>query len=198
MGKSYNLRSNIKIAPEVLMVESGGAALDVIPPSLSNNSPAIEKSPTVDVASFSFPSESTNGVKDISHPLRNQRTLTAFVVDDVQSIRKMLGQILTKNKFVVECFPNGAQALDAMKLKVVDVVFMDLQMPIMSGPEAVRRLRAFEKETGRQRQFIVATSANIDSEEELETLGFDTSLPKPIRMSEIISFVETYIPNYKV
>ena len=59
-------------------------------------------------------------------------------------------------------------------------------------------MRAFEKETGRQRQFIVATSANIDSEEELETLGFDTSLPKPIRMSEIISFVETYIPNYKV
>jgi YesN/AraC family two-component response regulator len=35
----------------------------------------------------------------------------------------------------VDMFENGKRALDAMKVEMVDVVFMDIQMPIMSGPE---------------------------------------------------------------
>ena len=61
---------------------------------------------------------------------------TAFVVDDSQSIRKLLQRTLLGMGFTrVDMFENGKRALDAMKVEMVDVVFMDIQMPIMSGPE---------------------------------------------------------------
>ena len=54
---------------------------------------------------------------------------TAFVVDDVQSIRKLLKRTLLGLGFTrVELFENGKRALDAMKKEVVDVVFMDIQV----------------------------------------------------------------------
>jgi CheY-like chemotaxis protein len=55
--------------------------------------------------------------------------LTAFVVDDSQSIRKLLQRTLLGMGFTrVEMFENGKRALDAMKKEVVDMVFMDIQV----------------------------------------------------------------------
>ena len=66
----------------------------------------------------------------------NGLNLTAFVVDDVPSIRKLLKRTLLHMGFKrIELFENGSKALAAMKVEVVDIVFMDIQMPIMSGPE---------------------------------------------------------------
>lgn len=68
-----------------------------------------------------------------------QYDITAFVADDVQSIRKMLAKVLESCGIKhVECFENGKKVLDAMMLRHVDVVFMDIQMPIMSGIEVGR------------------------------------------------------------
>jgi CheY-like chemotaxis protein len=61
---------------------------------------------------------------------------TAFVVDDVQMIRKLMQRTLKNLGFLeIELFENGSKALTAMKEKQVDIVFMDVQMPVMSGPE---------------------------------------------------------------
>jgi signal transduction histidine kinase len=61
---------------------------------------------------------------------------TAFVVDDVQMIRKLMHRTLKQLGFVrIELFENGSKALTAMKKEQVDIVFMDVQMPVMSGPE---------------------------------------------------------------
>jgi signal transduction histidine kinase len=65
-----------------------------------------------------------------------ERGLSAFVVDDVLSIRKLMRRTLQNMGFVsIKLFENGSAALEAMKTEKVDVVFMDIQMPIMSGPE---------------------------------------------------------------
>jgi signal transduction histidine kinase len=64
------------------------------------------------------------------------RKYSALVIDDVFSIRKMLGQILIREGFdEVHSAENGSKGLEAMKEKWFDVVFMDLQMPVMSGSE---------------------------------------------------------------
>jgi len=119
--------------------------------------------------------------------------LTAFVVDDVISIRKMLKQILLKCGFSnVDCYENGNKALEAMMKQETDVVFMDLQMPIMSGPEAVKRFREFESQNRFTHQMIVASSANLYAESDLLTQGFDAVLPKPINISEIRKFMKTH------
>mmetsp|Transcript_14217 Transcript_14217/g.19607 ORF Transcript_14217/g.19607 Transcript_14217/m.19607 type:complete len:160 (+) Transcript_14217:238-717(+) len=63
-----------------------------------------------------------------------------------------------------------------MKQQIFTVVFMDLQMPRMCGQECVTKLRAWEKEIERKRQYIVAlfSAVNFEREKsELITIGFN-------------------------
>jgi CheY-like chemotaxis protein len=72
---------------------------------------------------------SSEGSAGVSGENGKKMRYTAFVVDDVQSIRKLLKRTLIGLGFTrVEVFENGKRALDAMKREVVDVVFMDIQV----------------------------------------------------------------------
>ena len=64
------------------------------------------------------------------------RQLTAMVVDDTLTVRKLMERVLLKMGFArVECYENGSKGLEAMMAQQVDIVFSDVQMPIMTGPE---------------------------------------------------------------
>ena len=62
--------------------------------------------------------------------------LTAMVVEDTLTVRKLMQQLLLKIGFErVDCYENGSKGLEAMMAAPVDIVFSDVQMPIMTGPE---------------------------------------------------------------
>ena len=64
------------------------------------------------------------------------RQLTAMVVEDSRVVRKLMERVLLKMGFArVECYENGSKGLEAMMAQQVDIVFSDVQMPIMTGPE---------------------------------------------------------------
>jgi hypothetical protein len=64
------------------------------------------------------------------------KDLTAIIVDDTPTVRKLMERLLWKMGFAeVTCYENGSKGLDAMMAKQVDIVFSDVQMPIMTGPE---------------------------------------------------------------
>jgi CheY-like chemotaxis protein len=138
------------------------------------------------------------------------RAYSVLVVDDAPSILKMTTMLLTKKGHTVEKAVNGAQAVDMCNMQVdsggqsYDVVLMDLQMPVMDGPTAIRRIREAERkaaEEGRDRagdlesgggkawqyqarphrQLIIALSANSDSDTMQEALdaGADHFMSKP-------------------
>jgi hypothetical protein len=59
-----------------------------------------------------------------------------MVVDDTLTVRKLMEKLLLKMGFArVDCYENGSKGLDAMMAGQVDIVFSDVQMPIMTGPE---------------------------------------------------------------
>jgi hypothetical protein len=65
-----------------------------------------------------------------------ERGLVAMVVDDTLSIRKLMERILLQLGFEkVIGYENGSKGLDALMTEPVDIVFTDVQMPIMTGPE---------------------------------------------------------------
>jgi CheY-like chemotaxis protein len=78
------------------------------------------------------PSDLAKRTADYNH----SKELTAMVVDDTPTVRKLMKRLLLKMGFVrVASYENGSKGLDAMVAGQVDIVFSDVQMPIMTGPE---------------------------------------------------------------
>ncbi len=115
-----------------------------------------------------------------------------LVVDDAPLIVKMTTMLLQRKGHTVQHAVNGADALEKLCMKmdstVYDVVLMDLQMPVLDGIEAIRRLRTAEDKHSRsspsgesERQFVIALSANSDEETKQEALtaGADAFMSKP-------------------
>jgi CheY-like chemotaxis protein len=137
-----------------------------------------------------------------------------LVADDAPSILKMTTMLLTKKGHHVEQAVNGAVALKKVIASLsgregrhYNVVLMDLQMPVLGGVEAIRRIRAYERAKSKEaesvgsdlesgpsapprRQLIIALSANSDSETMQEALdaGADHFMSKPFTYDD---FCET-------
>ena len=77
---------------------------------------------------------------------------------------------------------DGAQALDAWRTGVFDLVLMDVQMPVLDGAAATRLIRAAEVAEGRARTPILALTANAMQHQVADYLagGFDGHVAKPI------------------
>jgi PAS domain S-box-containing protein len=100
-------------------------------------------------------------------PARRQRSNAApaaprrvLVVDDDEFNRMVLRRFLPGPQFEVEVAVNGRAAVDAARRNWPDAVLLDLEMPVMDGYEAAKRLRALERENGHKRCTIVAISSN--------------------------------------
>lgn len=108
-----------------------------------------------------------------------------LVVDDDNLNQRMMQLLLRRDGYQVDVVSSGPEALEAVKLQKYDVVFMDLQMPVMSGVETSRRIR--EWENGGQHTFIVALTASYLPEkgQELFEAGMDNYIGKPFELEHI-------------
>lgn len=115
----------------------------------------------------------------------NRTALRILVADDDLLAQRMMQVLLGREGHRVEVVSNGLEAFDAVKFRKFDLVFMDLQMPIMDGMEASRRIR--EWENGSEHTFIVALTASYLPEEgqRLFEAGIDNYLSKPFDLTHI-------------
>lgn len=116
---------------------------------------------------------------------KNKHQLRILVVDDDDLNRRMMKVLLGREGYDVDLASNGLEALDAVKYQRFDIVFMDLQMPVMDGVEASRRIRDWEK--GAFHTFIVALTASYLPEEGhiLYAAGIDNYIAKPFEIEHI-------------
>ena len=84
----------------------------------------------------------------LEEPLKLPRTATnrCLVVDDIPVNQKLLVLQLKRFGYAPDLAANGFEALEAIKANDYDVVFMDLDMPLMNGFDAVRELRQRESQ----------------------------------------------------
>jgi CheY-like chemotaxis protein len=90
-------------------------------------------------------------------PLANLRIL---VVDDSEDNRLLVAAYLQDLQCPLEFAEDGRIALDKFCSGVYDLVLMDLQMPVLDGYEAIRRMRGWEEEQGRGVTPIIALTAS--------------------------------------
>ncbi|AFK55609.1 CHASE domain-containing protein [Tistrella mobilis] len=112
-----------------------------------------------------------------------------LLVEDNTVNQAVASTILEKQGYRVAVVENGAEAIEACRADDFDLVFMDVQMPVMDGMEATRRIRTAEAESGRPRTPIVAMTANAMAgmREEYMAAGMDDFVPKPFRAEKLLA-----------
>ncbi len=134
------------------------------------------------------------------HSLReDHRKLRILLVED-NSVNQLLAlKMLQKRGHTVTVVGNGKEALDAWEDSEYDIVFMDVQMPVMDGFEATAAIRRKEKISG-DHVLIVAMTAHamVGDEERCRAAGMDDYVSKPIRpreLSEALERCSNILPN---
>jgi CheY-like chemotaxis protein len=122
---------------------------------------------------------------------KNFKPLRVLIVDDIAANQRILRRMLGK-QHCCEFANNGKEAVEKYSENNFDIIFMDIQMPVMDGLEATREIRQQELATNKRRTPIIASTA-IDSSA-LEkgitvAAGMDGYIMKPYdekRVREII------------
>jgi CheY-like chemotaxis protein len=111
------------------------------------------------------------------------RGLSVLVADDSATLRAALGMMLRALGHRVVLVGDGAEAVEAAARADFDVVLLDVQMPVLGGLEAARRIIAAAR--GGRRPRVVAFSAEPIE----EAPGVDAVLEKPVRLAALVGAV---------
>ena len=115
------------------------------------------------------------------------RALRILLVEDNLVNQRLAIALLARGGHEVVLARDGLEAVEAASRGDIDVILMDMQMPVLGGVEATERIRAEERREGRRRVPILALSAaamQADREAGLAA-GMDDYLTKPIRAAEL-------------
>jgi len=119
-----------------------------------------------------------------------------LIAEDVEINREIIISLLENSGLEIECAENGMIALEMVKAAKggYDVVFMDMQMPIMDGLEATQCIRALPGDAYKHMP-IVAMTANVfkDDVEKCLNAGMNDHLGKPLDMDMVMEKLREYL-----
>jgi PAS domain S-box-containing protein len=121
---------------------------------------------------------------------RNLPALTILIVDDIAQNLELLKLMLERRGHTVHCACNGVEALEAMqKISPLDLVLMDLQMPIMDGLTAAKSRREYEANNEVEPIPMIALTASVleDDRNSARSAGLDGFAQKPIDIAQLTS-----------
>ncbi len=121
--------------------------------------------------------------------------LSILVVDDSKDNVMLIRAYLKQTQHRLEIAEDGALAVERFKQGHFDLVFMDVQMPVMDGYTATGLIRQWEREQHYEPVPIIALTANALKEDEQRSLdaGCTGHLTKPIRKGMFLAAVQHFI-----
>jgi len=115
-----------------------------------------------------------------------------LLVEDDKVNQMVAVRMLKKLNCEVSVVNNGQEAVNILLKNSYDIVFMDVQMPIMNGIEATKLIRKRDK-----RAIIIAMTANVmkDEKDECFSVGMNDFLSKPVKMDSLSKIVTKHLKN---
>lgn len=129
-------------------------------------------------------------------------SLEVLLVDDMEINQIVATKMLTVLGHNVVVATNGQQALDILLEKEFDLVFMDIQMPEMSGEEATREIRKREingKASKRPLPIVAMTAHALKGDrEKYIAVGMDDYLSKPVKLENLAEVIDRMIKFFNL
>ncbi|OGS20671.1 MAG: hypothetical protein A3J83_05090 [Elusimicrobia bacterium RIFOXYA2_FULL_40_6] len=115
-----------------------------------------------------------------------------LIVDDEQGIRDLFKFLLEPLGYQVFTAIDGVEGVEMVEKESYDIVFLDVHMPRMRGPEALKVMKQLKPN-----QPVVIFSSGSDPrrifEEEAKELGAYTCIYKPVEIDEILKIIEEVV-----
>ncbi len=131
-----------------------------------------------------------------SQPLSNhfRHGALVLVVEDNEINQEVARQLLENAGLTADIAADGAEAVEKLCRRRYDLILMDMQMPVMDGLEATRRIRTLP---GGRSVPIAAMTANAFEEDRQKCLqaGMDDFLTKPIDTDALQSLLRRWLPS---
>ncbi len=124
--------------------------------------------------------------------LRAADNTTALLVEDNVTNQLVAEEFLGLLNVKVVIAENGLIALEKFEQAEFDIVFMDIQMPVMDGLTAASKLRQTQK--GKHIPIIAMSAAVLQSDvEKVKSVGMNDHIAKPIDMNALSNIVQRYL-----
>jgi signal transduction histidine kinase/ActR/RegA family two-component response regulator len=127
----------------------------------------------------------------------NFKDRTLLLAEDVPINREIVIALLEETGIAIECAENGHEAVDKYTAnpQKYDIIFMDIQMPVMDGYDASMAIRTFEKEKAVRNVPIIAMTANAFADDVAHCLktGMNSHIAKPIEVEVMLNITEKYL-----
>jgi two-component system, chemotaxis family, chemotaxis protein CheY len=118
-----------------------------------------------------------------------------LIVDDSEIIRAMVARTITLTKLPIQSFAeakNGIEAIEILKKEWIDIVFTDLNMPVMNGFGLIKAM----KESVALNDIpivVITTEGNTDRLNELRKIGARDCLRKPFTPEQIRDIITSVL-----
>jgi len=119
-----------------------------------------------------------------------ERPVRLLLVEDVAINRELVKTVLAPFDIEIETAEDGVAAIEAFRQGSYDLVLMDVQMPVMDGLTATRRIRASASPAAAATP-IIAMTANVLPEQIAKCVeaGMDGHLGKPMNPTELLNAI---------
>lgn len=198
-------------------IAAGGAMSSRLPspdihpsPGCDHHTPPPERfspqQPKDENLMMSASSESSSSIGAIERRHTGSPQTHVLVVEDNTINVKVIKRQLTQKGYLVSVAMDGREALNRLYADAsessgspsIDIVLMDIQMPVMNGLEAITHLRAAEKNGEIKKRYpVIAVTGNARKEQTEQCLasGFDSICVKPYKINEVQSRMEALLAN---
>jgi len=118
---------------------------------------------------------------------------TILVADDSSIVQNLSRKILEQQNYQIVSAKDGNEVLEKFKTEDIDLILMDINIPIKDGMECTKEIRSMEDKK-KASVPIIAISGNLKNYtlEDFKNAGINEFLQKPLNFDELVSLVFKY------
>ena len=138
-------------------------------------------------------------IKTIAQPMKTKlRRESILIVDDIESNRMILQYLLCDVFSNLVFAENGQEAIDVLEGKNIDIVLMDIHMPIINGTEAVKIIRSANSHNNDVPIIAVTADEKYYKRAACQVFGFDDVIAKPVDQVALFEIINKALAKPRV